>query len=159
MIILLGLVRLVNFLIDLGLFIRVAFMFHASTLEMWSTPFEIWPWFFCGFYFVYWYFWGMKISSKVPLGSLVFSTESTYVVEAIFHDSQVGMCPTTSLNLWTEVRGDPSIFENAMCKMFCTEICVTFSTNAIQDSTLPLVPLNVSMEKNQCLNDRLLCHH
>ena len=49
-----GLVRIVHFLVVLDLFIGIAFMFHASALEMWSTAFKIWPWFFYGFYLIYW---------------------------------------------------------------------------------------------------------
>ena len=45
------------------------------------------------------------------------------------------------------VRGDPTIFENTMCKMFCPKICAAFSKDAFQDSNLVLVPLNVPTEE------------
>ena len=30
---------------------------------------KAWPWFFCGFYLIYWYFRGMEVSPTVALGS------------------------------------------------------------------------------------------
>ena len=58
------------------------------------------------------------------------------------------MCGNQSLNVWAEVSGDPTIFENAMmCKMFFPEICAAVSTDAIHDSYLLLVALNISTEE------------
>ena len=83
MITLLELVRIVNFLVVSGLVIRVTFICHALTLEMWSTAFEAWSWFFCEFYLIYyWYFWGMAIGSGVTLGSVIYSTKTMDVTEA-----------------------------------------------------------------------------
>ena len=60
MIILPGIVRIVCFLVVFGLLIGVAFICCASTLEMWSTTLEAWSWFFCIFYLICWYFWGLR---------------------------------------------------------------------------------------------------
>ena len=52
-----------------------------------------------------------------------------------------------SLNLWVEVSGDLTIFENIMYKGCCPEISDAFSTDTIQDSNLLLVPLIVSTDR------------
>ena len=85
MVILLGLMRIVDFLVVLELVTGVAFTFHTSALEMWSTIFEAWSRFFSIFYFL-----GMEISSGVALSSFLSSTKSTDITEAIFHGFPIG---------------------------------------------------------------------
>ena len=51
-----------------------------------------------------------------------------------------------SLNLWAEVSGNPTIFENAICKMSWQEICSVFSTDAIHTSHFLLFPSTASSE-------------
>ena len=53
-------------------------------------------------------------------------------------------CGKQSLNLCTEVSGDPNIFEKAVGRMSCPEIWAAFSTDY---SNLFLVPSNISTEE------------
>ena len=64
-----------------------------------------------------------------------------------------------SLNLNADVRGDPTIFENAMCKMFCIKFRAVFSTDISQDSNLLLVLLNVSTDEIAALTTGCSYHH
>ena len=73
-------------------------------------------------------------------GIVEYYLESSFI--RLFHVR----CGRQYFNLWADVRGDPNI-GNVLHKVFCLEICATFSRDAIQDSNILLVPLNVSMEE------------
>ena len=48
------------------------------------------------------------------------------------------------VRLQVDVSCDPTIFEKAMLRMSCTEICTAFSIDVIHDSNLFLMLSNIS---------------